>query len=132
MTNLNDYVGIPYKLNGKGRSDGVDCYGLAKLYYKEVFGKQIKFSFLKEGSDPFLKHLANLSIVEDRVEIEGDILTFIIPFFEGTKKLYDYHAGIAVKEAKLLLHTSKGTGSIIEPIKNYNWLKYRRETYRIK
>lgn len=30
-----EYVGIPYKLNGTGREEGVDCLGLCRLFYME-------------------------------------------------------------------------------------------------
>ncbi len=34
---LNDYIGIPYELGGRSW-DGLDCYGLVKLVYREEFG----------------------------------------------------------------------------------------------
>ena len=37
---LNKYIGIPYKFGGRD-SDGVDCYGLVKMIYKDKYGVEL-------------------------------------------------------------------------------------------
>lgn len=35
--NITDYIGIPYKNRGRA-FDGIDCYGIIVLFYKQEFG----------------------------------------------------------------------------------------------
>ena len=37
MAWINDYIGLPYKWGGR-EWDGLDCYGLVKLVYREEYG----------------------------------------------------------------------------------------------
>ena len=43
------YLGIPYKHLGRNREEGVDCYGIVLLYYKEVLGIELKDWWYEEG-----------------------------------------------------------------------------------
>lgn len=38
---VNDYVGMPFKLGGRDREGGVDCFGLCLLVWREVFGLNV-------------------------------------------------------------------------------------------
>ena len=84
MENIDKYIGIPYKFNGRTRESGCDCLGLCYLFYKEHGwitlddGKPITKDWREK--DPhrlarwFGKHF---KVTRDPEQLEfGDILLF--------------------------------------------------------
>lgn len=56
---VNGALGIPYVLNGRDR-DGVDCFGFAVLFYRELYGIEIPDPVLERDA-PFPVRLGRLS-----------------------------------------------------------------------
>lgn len=38
---MTEYIGIPYKVGGRTREEGLDCYGLIRLVLNERYGKNL-------------------------------------------------------------------------------------------
>jgi probable lipoprotein NlpC len=36
LLNIEKYVGVPYKMNGRSPEEGLDCWGLVKCVYKDL------------------------------------------------------------------------------------------------
>lgn len=83
MEDINKYIGIPYKFNGRTR-DGCDCLGLCHLFYKEHGwitlddGKPITKDWQEKDPKRLVRWFAkNFQVTRDPEELEfGDILLF--------------------------------------------------------
>jgi hypothetical protein len=95
-------VGIPY--------DEMDCFSLAKKFYKDVLGKELKHYFD--------------SVPEDRVQIKNLVYTNVGDFVKTDNpkfgdlillRIKGLESHIAVNlDGSTMLHTMKPTGSVID------------------
>jgi len=124
--NYDRYIGLPYKENGRDEL-GVDCWGLARLFYKQELGIELpSYTELYSGSyDP--KVVAAINYYKDTwTSVEtpqpGDLCLFNIL---GEPS----HVGIYIDNGKFL-HSRDGKDSVIESINNAKWFNRLQGFYR--
>jgi len=115
--NYDKYIGLPYLENGRTEA-GVDCWGLARLYYKDQFNIDLP-SYTDEydgGQDPAIISVIN-SHIDNWEELTapniGDLCLFNI-MGEPT------HVGIYVGDNKFL-HCRENMDSVVESLNNLKW-----------
>jgi hypothetical protein len=111
------YIGIPYLENGR-TEEGIDCWGLARLFYKQEFNIELP-SYDTEyiGSyDPKVSQAINYykdNWVRTNTPKLGDLCLFNI-LGEPT------HVGVYLENSKFL-HAREGHSSVIESLKKHAW-----------
>jgi cell wall-associated NlpC family hydrolase len=114
------FIGIPYVVGGE-TYDGADCYGIAKLYTKEILHKELPTYMYSSLDNEAVAELAiksaqhGLGASWTKVEVpqHGDIVTFRIMGQE-------IHCGIMLNGSEFL-HSLKGRMSCIEDLSHINW-----------
>jgi cell wall-associated NlpC family hydrolase len=116
MADLASYIGIPYRIGGRG-PDAVDCAGLVMKFYREILGIELPSIFY--GDEISREEMA--SIAEDGMasgqwaEIArpeyGDVLVFRM-FGQPT------HVGIYIGGDEFL-HSVEGKDSCIERLSSW-------------
>lgn len=110
---MKELIGIPYKFNGTDEN-GIDCYNLVKLYYKEILKNEIKDKvFYKTQTDLDLKAIKN----EQKAWIKADKIK------NGTLLLirinnFPIHCGVAINKNQFL-HILENKTSCIEKISRW-------------
>lgn len=129
MTDWTRYVGIPNRAHGRDRS-GVDCWGLVRLVFQEERGIRLP-SYV--GQCPALderEDLARLITSERDVgpwrEVDRAQPFDVLLFRVGA---HETHVGLAV-DAKNMLHSFGGAGSVIERMDGPRWRKRLVGVYR--
>ena len=124
----NKYVGIPYHELGRDHS-GVDCWGLARLVYREEFGIELPdFSDLYTTTNDQALTSQLIQFNRDGWElvsesVPGDLVCFRILG-------YISHIGIYVGDNKFI-HARQGTDSVvIESLTSTQWQHRIAGTYR--
>lgn len=115
--NIDKYIGLPYLENGRDWT-GVDCWGLARLYYKEELGLDLPdySEFYSGGSDP---RLENLVLDQKALWIKttspqpNDLCVFSIL---GSP----VHVGVYLGN-NTFLHCREGQDSVVESLTNIKW-----------
>lgn len=117
---FSNYIQIPYVDNGRDKR-GVDCWGLARLFYWNEFGiilpsytgEYSSAEEKKEVSDTINKHRGCWLEVQQGDETFGDIIILRLAGFP-------LHIGIILGNKKML-HTLKGCGTTIENYDSRIW-----------
>ena len=115
--NYDKYIGLQYLDNGRTK-DGVDCWGLARLFYKDEFDIDLP-SYSQDyigGTDPHIKEAIALyknNWEQNTAPNLGDLCLFNIL---GEPM----HVGIFIGDNKFL-HCRRGSDSVIESLNNIKW-----------
>ena len=105
------YIGIPFKEHGRDL-DGLDCYGLILLFYKELGCKlddyRYKPNWFKEGYNLFLENYYKYAerIPENQALIPGDAI-----LFRGFDKC-PTHIGVYLGNGKFI-HCLRKVGVVV-------------------
>lgn len=118
MDFLNKYISIPYKEKGRD-FDGVDCYGLNYLIYKNEIDLLIP-SYADDYQSAEDGRELGLLINKEKVKwIKVDIPEI----FDGVlirMKGHPMHCGMYIGDG-LFIHCLKGSGVTIEKIDSITW-----------
>ncbi len=115
-----DYTGIPFRADGRGR-DGLDCWGLVVMVYRERFGiglPEFPGAYPDESPES-LRNAAGVARAERerwrRVEVpvEGDVALLRL---QGLP----CHVGIVVSKTAML-HVMAGIESCVEKFTGPQW-----------
>lgn len=124
-----DYVGIPYKINGRDR-DGIDCWGLVRLVYQEQLGVEIPSyaGYYTDDKDhegmatAFDEGLPDWESVSTPQEFDSIWLRIL-----GI----DCHTGIMLSNGRML-HAMIGADSCIVDISSRAWQRRVIGCYRLR
>ena len=125
----NKYISIPFKEHGRSR-EGVDCWGLASVIYKEEFNVDLPL-------------LTDYSTTKDRGAIAklcNEESKKWVNILEGKEKPFDIlifkilnipcHVGIVISKG-LMIHCEYGIGThLTEYEKEFQWSKRLAGIYR--
>ena len=112
---VRDLVGCPYKVHGRSKEEGFDCYGIDIEVLKRggIDIPDIDYEHPEEYESVFLEMLKR---VEYRKVNKPKKLTVIVFKVRGEPT----HTGIYLGEG-LFIHSTKNVGVIIEPL--HRWEK---------
>ena len=124
--NYDNYIGLPYKENGRDES-GIDCWGLARLFYKRELNIDLpSYAELYDGSyDPRVPQTIEQykdNWAKSDIPQTGDLCLFKIM---GEPS----HVGIYLGGDKFL-HSRDGKDSVIERLDNPMWFRRLEGFYR--
>lgn len=117
-----DYIGLPWQFAGRSR-DGVDCWGLLWLVYRDVLGIAVA-SYAQETMDaPEREQIATLLHHDRKISPWSDIqpgseLPFDMAVFRRAG--IDSHVGIVVEPGRML-HIAHDTESRVERFDQGRW-----------
>ena len=128
MSWTNQYIGIPYKLNGRNR-EGLDCWGLVRMVYGEQFNVSL----------PALNQQYEHPTDADGF---GDAYELALPEWREVDEPQEFdvywcriagiecHTGIALGNGQML-HAMQGNDSHIVNIRNPAWQRRIQKCYRL-
>lgn len=117
---VNEFLGIPYRRGGTG-GNGIDCSGLSRRFYLEMFGIDLPHSSKEQCRlNIFDKVPLNPEAFESR-----DLL-----FFQNKSKRIN-HVGIYLEDGKFL-HATPRNGVIISSLDESYWKRRLVASRRIK
>ena len=116
---LNEYVGLPFRLGGRTR-DGIDCYGLLRLVYSEQLGIELPAyagEYVDGTERTELAAIVSGGLESDWEPVErpftGDaVVTRVIG--------QPTHVGVYI-EPDRMLHIRREAGSCIERLGSSAW-----------
>lgn len=129
---IGDYVGIPYLLHGTTR-EGIDCWGLPRLWYLEQYGIELPSFGDRYGRELDAVERAHIAevvrgesskwqTIRQGHEQRGDLVLFRVAGEEA-------HLGVVV-DAGRFLHARLGTDSCVERYDSPVWARRVAGFYR--
>lgn len=121
---INDWIGVPHVYDGRG-ADGVDCYGLVKLYYQEVLNKELPDWICSDSSKIWIyraMEVADNQYLCHIVEPTDDCIVL------ARRKTIAHHVGIYYRGN--VLHSVENQSVMYEPLRNFE-LAYGKLIYGV-
>lgn len=103
------WLGVPYKFGGESKS-GVDCSGLARAIYQNVFSLTLPRTSAKQ--------FYTLNDRDEKYLYGGSLLFFTSPSSAGAPA----HVGLYLKDGKFI-HSSSSKGVIVSSLNEAYWKK---------
>lgn len=131
MSWVNSYVGLPFKRDGRDRN-GVDCYGLICLVYKEQLGIELNpFSgiFVDQAPKTMLEVARIMNKDRDNWNNPASIGPFDMLQLRTGK--HAFHVGLAVDKRKFI-HVEEGIDAVLEDLNSPLWKNRVEWIYRHK
>lgn len=114
---IKDLIGIKYTVHGRTLEEGLDCYGVVFLYYKEFKGIKLIDPFYEDVTPEEKSKVGKVLIEGLPVEkIENPEIDCLVSIVSGGKLA---HIGVYLGNGQLL-HSTKETGCIISDIQRYS------------
>lgn len=131
MIDVNKYIGVPYKTQGRSISEGLDCIGLALCIFEDLGvalpssdGFTIERNWFRKDPDRFLRALQGIGEPIDISEVKRyDIVYFAMAFNIVS------HAGVMLDD-ETFMHSLQKRNCFISKLDRY-WLKKIRGARRI-
>lgn len=134
----NAYVGIPFADGGREREQGLDCWGLVRLVFREV--RAIELPTYGEVSAEDLKAIA-LKVKEERehwLSVAGRPRDFDVVLMTGRRvrnvdgakpARADIHVGLIVDASEMcVLHADLNAHSVCVPL-THDSVRFRIQSY---
>lgn len=129
---LGDYVGIPYLLHGTTR-EGLDCWGLPRLWYLEQYGIELPSFGDRYGRELTAAERAHIAAI---IRGESETWRSILPGCEQRGDLVllrvmgdESHLGLVVEPGRML-HARAGIDSCVERYDSPVWARRVAGFYR--
>ena len=118
MKDINDYIGVPYVLNGR-KPDGFDCYGLVLLYFRDVHGIDLPDWTSNDGSLIAAVRVLTETVGREAAEGNGhEVDTWekanIVTVGKGHLLS---HIGVVVQGG--VLHCHREMGTVYQPVSDF-------------
>jgi cell wall-associated NlpC family hydrolase len=127
---FNEYLGIPFKSGGRDRN-GIDCYGIILLIYKEKKGIQLfdieKYDSAWGESENYF--ISNYHKSWEKIEIK-ELQPFDVILFR-IDTIVPQHVGLYTGEGKFI-HCMETMPVGISKLNNRPWPSYIDSAYRYK
>lgn len=131
MIDVNKYVGVPYKAQGRSIAEGLDCIGLAVCIFGELGvslpssdGFSIDRNWFRKDPDRFLRALQDIG---DPIDI-SEVKRYDIVYFAMVGNIV-CHAGVML-DNETFIHSIQKRNCFISKLDRY-WLKKIRGARRI-
>ena len=124
------YIGLPFKHHGRDR-DGLDCWGLPMLYYREMLGVELQDwwyepDWSKKGENYFVDHYNDFHFKKVESPNKHDIALI---FTDITTKIPN-HAMVVIEPPSVAL-TAASRGSHLIDLNNNVWKRRIEGFYRL-
>lgn len=113
---IGDYIGLPFQPFGRDRN-GVDCWGLVRLFYAEQLGIDLPDLLGTYGGVEVRDRVRNAEVMQDTASASW----VLVP--KGSERPNDVivikyggfpvHVGIVLKDSQFI-HAEEGVGSILQ------------------
>lgn len=113
----NKYIGIPYTAGGRDEN-GIDCWGLVRLVYKNEFNIQLpgfEDQYLESDSERTQELIAQYREGWEAVEVPTEGCVILLRVMGHVS-----HIGIMINNHQFL-HAQRGSGSSIQDIEGTRW-----------
>ncbi|MDR1176045.1 MAG: C40 family peptidase [Treponema sp.] len=122
---IKKYIGTPYKPHGRTLEEGLDCYGLALLIFRERGIKLPDLPYLDTETATNRRVMGSLEATIPNMPLEKPEPFCVIEF---TVLGEPSHIGIYLEHGEFI-HASRHTGVVIDRL--YRWSKRVKGYYRV-
>lgn len=129
VINWANYIGIPYKTNGRNPDSALDCWGFVVYFYEKEYGitlpkyTAIDADNIELASESLLATQLYQKVSKVTKPKQGDILIF-------NNCGRPIHVGIAIDDS-MMIHCDRKVGSVTEDYRSPKWEKRLFEIVRL-